>query len=185
MFTEPEAGDLLIAPPMMADQRFESTVIFLTKNHQHSMGFCLNRPTEHKAAEIVEEIGIELDYELNLYWGGPVFPNTVWMLHERDWWTENTLPVDENWSMTSHINMFKMLSDGEGPERYRLFFGCCTWGPNQLMGELSGEPPWTKKHSWLTLHRPDPNWLLSCDTDHLWKHAATLCSKQAVSMWMS
>jgi putative transcriptional regulator len=175
-------GGLLIAPPKMTDARFKRSVIFLAHNTGTAMGFCLNRQTPHSVSDV--EPNVHFKEDIPLYWGGPVNVNTVWMLHSPDWQLEVSIPVTKNWMLTSHLDMFQQLGAGAGPEKYRVFFGCSNWGPGQLEGELGGNPPWSKSHSWLTLNNPDPEWVLECDPDDLWTHGTELCSRQAVHQWM-
>lgn len=177
------AGDLLISPPSMKDLRFDKAVLLLTNHSGSSMAFCLNKPTNHRLAEIIDCHLTDRD-NVELYWGGPVAPQTVWMLHDKSWSHPETIEINDEWSMTSHIDMFKNLNDQYRPNRYRIFFGCSTWAPGQLQNEIEGTPPWNPNHSWLILNDPDPEWLLTTPIDNLWTESAELCSKQAVDQWM-
>ena len=101
------AGDLLVAPPAIIDSRFDKTVLFLTHyNSRGAFALCLNRLSDHTVNDILEPLDIHLTEDWPLYWGGPVQPNTIWMLHDPVWSVENTLPVNEHWSVTSHSQMF-------------------------------------------------------------------------------
>ena len=151
-----EKGDLLIAPPNMSDSRFDKTVLLVTQStNRGSLALCVNRPTSHSINSVLKEINIELAQDFNLYWGGPVGINTVWMLHHSDWKMDSTHRINADWSVTSNVGMFHHLADNDYPERFRIFFGQCSWGPGQLEGELLGDPPWRSQQSWLTLKTPD------------------------------
>lgn len=185
MTFELEPGDLLVAPPEIVDSRFEKSVLLLTHNSDvGSLAICLNKPTDHKINQILKEISLELETNVPLYWGGPVSPNTIWMIHSKEWRAETTIDVNEYWSMTSHVSMFHHLADGDHPERYRVFFGQASWGPGQLRGELEGDPPWTKKHSWLTVKQPTPNFIIQTNAKNLWIESTTLCGEQAIEKWL-
>ncbi len=180
------AGDLLIAPPSIIDHRFEKTVMFLTHtNSRGAFALCMNRQSDHTVNDILEPIEIKLDDDQPLYWGGPVHPNTIWMLHDKQWSVENTLPVDDHWSVTSHTEMFDRLTRGDYPDRFRIFYGHASWGPGQLEGELRGEEPWSKEHSWLTVSNPDPDWLMGSEINHLWTSSCSISGQQAVESWLS
>lgn len=176
-------GDLLVAPPKIRDERFEHSVIMLIHNDGYTLGFCLNKPTEHWASDIVPEIDWG-EENIPLYWGGPMNPNTVWMLHSSEWQHESTVEINESWSMTSHIDMFAALAAGNRPQHYRLMYGCSNWAPGQLEGELEGIAPWTRSHSWLTVTEPNSDWLLEVDPDDLWNESTTLSAEQAIDRWI-
>lgn len=180
-----EVGDLLIAPPNISDSRFEKAVLLLTHDTIYgSIAFCVNRPSNHKLNDIIKELDLELPDNFNLYWGGPVHQNTVWMLHEAEWSCEHTISVNDNWALTSHTSMFQHLADGDYPNRFRFFFGQASWAPGQLEGELSGEHPWKKSHSWLIAKQADPEWLLETSYRELWVESTQICSEQAIDRWM-
>lgn len=180
------AGDLLVSPPNLPDPRFDRTVIMLTyNNHRGSFGLCLNRQTEHTVNEILTPLDISLPLDHPLYWGGPVNPTTVWMLHDTGWSVDATVPVDERWSITSNTSMFEKLSRGDWPGRFRVFFGHSSWAPGQLQQELTGGETWNHNHSWLTIKDPDPIWLNDCDPEQLWTTACSTCRQQAVEGWMN
>ena len=185
MVPMPKASDLLIAPPMIPDRRFDKAVLLMTHDQQGgSFALCLNRPTEHSLADILEETGIEANINFPLYWGGPVNPGTVWMLHSSDWRCEHTVPIDENWSITSNIAMFHHLADGDVPQHFRMMFGYCSWQQGQLRAELRGLPPWNHNHSWLIAENPGPEWIMETPVDELWVHCTDLCGHQAVDSWL-
>lgn len=177
-------GDLLIAPPSMQDSRFARSVIMLTSVGMITSGFVLNRATDHSVNDLVSKMNLDLDEEIPVYWGGPVSPNTVWMLHDPDWQHDQTVQINEHWSATSHLSMFHHINDGDRPQRFRVFIGCASWAPGQLDHELEGTPPWTQNSSWLTVHRPDPDCLLDSDGDDLWTQATGMSRQQAVDQWI-
>jgi putative transcriptional regulator len=180
-----QAGDLLVSPPSIIDSRFEKTVLFLTHHGEvGSLALCVNRPTDHKINDILKELDLKLDKNFPLYWGGPVNSSTIWMLHSNEWHIDTTIPINDHWSLTSHISMFHHLSDSDEPKKFRVFFGQASWGPGQLMGELEGDPPWSKNHSWLTVKNPNPSWMMDTNAKNLWIEATQICGEQAVEKWL-
>ena len=121
MIPNPASSDLLIAPPGIPDKRFSKTVLMLTTelNHQ-THALCINRPTRHTLQDILVDTGIETPINFPIYWGGPVAPATVWMLHSSEWNTEHTIYINSDWAMTSNIGMFHHLADGDCPEHFRI-----------------------------------------------------------------
>ncbi len=179
-------GDLIISPPHMPDSRFNRTVIMITQDSPNgSHGFCLNRCTDHTLTDILEGHNIDFPLNLPLYWGGPLNPNTVWMLHDHSWRIHSTIDINDHWSMTSDMRMFHQMSHHDMPKQFRIFFGFAGWGPGQLEFEIKGVDPWDQKHSWLIANDPDPNFLIECPVEDLWEACTTLSGSQAVSHWMT
>lgn len=183
----PRAGDLLIAPANMLDPRFHKTVLLLTHdNPEGSFALCVNRPSEHTVSDIIEakDLGIEHCFDMPLYWGGPVNPQTIWMLHDADWISGNTININEHWSMTSDVSMFHRMAEGHRPKWYRFMFGFAAWAPGQLEGELEGHKPWRKSHSWLIARQPDAEWIIDQEESVLWSSSIELSASQAVDQWL-
>lgn len=178
-------GDLLVAPPRCQDPRFRRSVVMVTHlTSRGSYGLCLNRATENTLESILRPVEIQLDWDQPLYWGGPVNVHTVWMLHEPQWQNPHSMSVDDHWAMTSHISMFEQLRDQPPPQRQRITFGFASWGPGQLDRELTAGPTGQHRHSWLIVNRPDPDWLIDCDSDDMWGQALEQATVQAVDHWL-
>lgn len=182
-----KAGDLLVAPATMRDTRFEKSVILLTHHHMEgSYGLCLNRLTGYTIQDLIKEAELDIDCELHmpLYWGGPVQPSTVWMIHDPDWSTPYTISINNNWSMTSHTEMFYHLADQNLPKYFRIFHGYAGWGPGQLMMEMHSLGPWEKQTSWLTVEQVEPETVLEKDESQLWTTTVELSARQAMDHWL-
>lgn len=183
----PSSTDLLIAPPNIPDRRFRNAVLMLTHDHDAgSFALCVNRPTEHTLRELLDDAGLEMGLTLDfpLYWGGPVSPSTIWMVHSSEWGTPDSVEITEQWSMTSNVEMFRRLSQGDCPQHFRVVFGYCSWAPRQLECELKGLGPWRKDQSWLVAHNLGPEWLFEQPIEDLWSSVVTLSSHQAVDSWL-
>lgn len=177
-------GDCLIAPPTNKDTRFHKTVVMLTdhSDNQGSMGIVLNRPSEHCVGSLVDGMTDNIA-EHQLYWGGPVQPHVVFLLHSLDWQTNKTQVIDGRLGLTSDVKMFEYMMTGEQPEYWQAYFGHAGWAPGQLTGELSGEGPWKPSHSWLTLAQPSLDFVYETDPETMWDWAVQESAKQAVTNW--
>ena len=178
------SGDCLIAPPTNKDGRFHKTVVLLTDHDSNngSMGIVLNRPAEHLVGSLVEDLPEHIAGH-QLYWGGPVQPHVVFLLHSLDWQTNKTHNIDGRLGLTSDVKMFDYMKAGEQPEYWQAFFGHAGWAPGQLAGELSGEGPWSPHHSWLTFNQPPIDFICETDPDSMWDWAVQESAKQAVNNW--
>ena len=180
-----QATQLLIAPPNIPDSRFRGSVILLTQTGiQGSVGYCLNKPTSYTLQDIIVETGVETNLNFPLYWGGPVSPSTVWMLHTDEWAVPYTHRIGGGWALTSNISMFRNLANDVIPREFRMFIGHSGWAPAQLECELMGKGPWPRDSSWLVTACPSPEWVFEQPVDLLWESATTLCSHQAVDSWL-
>jgi putative transcriptional regulator len=181
-----QPSDLLIAPPRIPDRRFRGCVLVVT--HATSSGafaLCVNRTTEHTLKDVIADTGVDPIINYPLYWGGPMSPSTVWMLHSNEWVSDGTVIINNKWAMTSNLEMFKALGTGKCPQHFRLMIGHCSWAPGQLEMELSGEGPWRPEHSWLVTKNPGPAWVMEQEDRLLWETSTTLCSHQAVDSWFN
>ena len=188
MTTVAQATDLLIAPPGIPDSRFKERVLMLTHHHdQGSFALCVNHELDYTLQDLMAKVDVDMDCEVNfpLYWGGPVSSSTIWMLHSADWHLDDcTVNIDQDWSMTSNIEMFKLLAQQDFPRYFRIMCGYCSWNADQLNRELEGLPPWRKDHSWLVARNLGPEWLFEQPVENLWGSATTLSSHQAVDSWL-
>jgi len=186
--------DLLIAPPNIPDSRFRNTVLMLTHSHdQGTFALCVNRSSQYTVQDLITQASLELEVDLELdcdlhfplYWGGPVSPSTIWMLHSSEWQIEGvTILINDQWSMTSNIRMFHHLADGDLPQEFRIMYGYCSWAPGQLESELMGAAPWRPEHSWLVARNLGPEWLFNQPVEEIWENSTTLSAHQAVDSWL-
>jgi len=178
-------GDILIAPPRMQDTRFSKTVIMLTHfRNGAAFGLVLNKPSQHTINDLSPELDVPLPEYPNLYWGGPVNPQTIWMLHSSEWQLDTTIRINEHWAMTSSTEMFHHVADRDCPDYWIITFGFCRWTQGQLESELEGSPPWSLESSWLLWRQPDSH-LLDVAPEELWRVSTEQCSHQAVNSWMT
>lgn len=166
----------------------------LTHSHEAgSFALCVNRASNYTVQDLVDQAQVELSIDLEidcdlrfpLYWGGPVSPSTIWMLHSSEWHLDDiTVIIDDQWSMTSNVKMFHRLADGDMPREFRIMYGYCSWAPGQLENELRGQAPWRPEQAWLIARNLGPEWLFEQPVESLWENATTLSSHQAVDSWL-
>ena len=182
----PNTSDLLIAPPGMPDLRFRKSVLMIThiKTPTGPIALCLNKPTTHTLSEATRELDLDLNLNFPLYWGGPVAPGTIWMMHSMDWQIPGTMSVGEGLGLTSSLEMFHCLADADTPKHFKLFFGFCSWNHGQLEAELKGSPPWSKQNSWLVAKNPGVDWVFETPEDHVWEQATQISAREAVNSWI-
>ena len=131
--------------PQMADPNFARTVVLLCKhNDDGAFGLVVNRPLVTTGRVIVKsDPPIETERELEVWVGGPVEPQSSWMLvgdHEDETGRGGTHICDGLYLSTSPDRLSRLLEPNP-PPRTRLVIGYSGWGPGQLEFELA-ESAW-------------------------------------------
>ncbi len=157
-------GSLLIAMPVLQDQSFDHTVIYLCQHDEtHAMGLILNQPIEGlDFGRMLRELGISpgrADGDRGLaaktiFRGGPVQNDRGFVLHTPDYHiddiTLNLGPpttfsaaappfaeMSDGVALTATRDILVDLSKGTGPQHSLIALGYAGWGPGQLENELS------------------------------------------------
>jgi putative transcriptional regulator len=136
------AGGLLIAmPQLVTDPNFaRSVVLMIEHTDEGSLGLVVNRPLELSLGDVMRTLDLEWegDPEDPVYSGGPVQPQSGWVLHE-----PVELPVEQpSLSVSSGIQLStspEQLRElaAAPPDRVRFLLGYAGWAPGQLEGELA------------------------------------------------
>ena len=165
---------LLLAAPRMGDPNFEGTVVLLGAHEDGgSMGWTINGGRLADGADIVRATGLVTAgttlpavFEHPALSGGPVSPESVWILYRRAEGAEllpGSLTVGAEIAITSSLDALRTLVDGGGPKEVRLLLGYAGWGPGQLEREVS-------KGVWLPA-AADAELLFDVATSTLWQRA--------------
>ena len=142
-------GQLLVAMPGMADERFARAVIYVCAHSpEGAMGIILNRPAANVnmpdllvQLEIVPEMDrIRLPEQvgrMQILMGGPVETSRGFVLHSPDFHiAQSTLPIDDGVCLTATIDILRAIAQGRGPREAVLALGYAGWGAGQLELEL-------------------------------------------------
>jgi putative transcriptional regulator len=161
------APSLLVAMPDLADPNFRRTVVLLVHHDEDgSVGLVLNRLTEVRAADLCETLGIEWggDDERCIHWGGPVQPNTGWVVAGDDALagTVGVTAVSDRIHFAGSLEALRCVAE-EPPARLRLFLGYSGWAPGQLEGELA-------HGAWVVAPLTIDS-VFEVDAERLWEHA--------------
>ncbi|WP_420134125.1 YqgE/AlgH family protein [Rhodopseudomonas sp.] len=142
-------GQLLIAMPVMEDERFARSVIYIcAHSSEGAMGIIVNRPAgsidfpellvQLDIVEKPEQIKLPDHAEsMKVLRGGPVETGRGFVLHSSDFFIKDaTLPIDEGISLTATVDILKAIASGSGPKRAILALGYAGWAPGQLETEI-------------------------------------------------
>jgi putative transcriptional regulator len=142
-------GQLLIAMPVMEDERFARSVIYVcAHSSEGAMGIIVNRP----AGSIdFPELLVQLDIidkadqiklpehaeTMKVLKGGPVETGRGFVLHSSDFFIKDaTLPIDDGICLTATVDILKAIAKGAGPKHAILALGYAGWAPGQLENEI-------------------------------------------------
>ncbi|MGQ4275271.1 YqgE/AlgH family protein [Terrihabitans sp. B22-R8] len=142
-------GQLILAMPGMADERFARAVIYVCAHSQEgAMGIIVNQPAPNiHLPELLIQLNIIPEDEnirlppraeqMAVLRGGPVESGRGFVLHSADFFIENsTLPIDDHISLTATLDILKAIANGDGPSSAVLALGYAGWAPGQLEGEI-------------------------------------------------
>jgi putative transcriptional regulator len=144
-------GQLLIAMPVMEDERFARSVIYVcAHSSEGAMGIIVNRPAGSiDFPELLVQLHIidksnqiklpENAESMKVLKGGPVETGRGFVLHSSDFFIEDaTLPIDDGICLTATVDILKAIAKGGGPKHAILALGYAGWGPGQLENEIQG-----------------------------------------------
>jgi putative transcriptional regulator len=144
-------GQLLIAMPVMEDERFARSVIYVcAHSSEGAMGIIVNRPAGSidfpellVQLEIIEKSdGIKLPESaetMKVLKGGPVETGRGFVLHSSDFFIQDaTLPIDDGICLTATVDILRAIAKGGGPKHAILALGYAGWAPGQLEDEIQG-----------------------------------------------
>jgi putative transcriptional regulator len=142
-------GQLLIAMPVMEDERFARSVIYVCAHSpEGAMGIIVNRPAGSiDFPELLVQLDIidkadqirlsETGESMKVLKGGPVETGRGFVLHSSDFFIQDaTLPIDEGICLTATVDILRAIANGGGPKHAILALGYAGWRPGQLEAEI-------------------------------------------------
>jgi putative transcriptional regulator len=149
-------GQLLIAMPGIADDRFVRSVIYVCAHSEEgAMGIVVNCPAQRvdfpqllvQLKVIGPDEAIRLPAEassIQVLNGGPVDSSRGFVLHSNDFSIDNsTLSIGGGVSLTATIDILRAIASGSGPDQALLALGYAGWSAGQLESEM-------QQNGWLT-----------------------------------
>lgn len=155
------SGKILIAEPFMEDPYFKGSVVFLCEyKSEGAFGLILNKPTEMKVHEVVEDFPVVNNY---IFYGGPVQPNTLHYLHKRGDLLTDSAEIQDGifWGGDFERLIFLLETKQISEEEIRFFFGYSGWEQGQLTKEV-------KENSWF-IGDANSEYLFEEEPKDLWR----------------
>jgi putative transcriptional regulator len=142
-------GQLLLAMPGMADNRFARSVIYVCAHSKDgAMGIVVNQPAKKvNFSELLVQLDVIAPDEairlpkragiVPVVKGGPVETGRGFVLHSADYFVDDsTLSIDSEISLTATVDILRAIACGNGPRQAMLALGYAGWSPGQLETEI-------------------------------------------------
>ena len=154
--------------PQLMDPNFRRTVILVIHHDETgSFGVVLNRSTDITAPVLCSTLEIEWRgdpcWEIN--WGGPVHPQTGWVLFGSDEHREpeeGVSQIQPGLCFAGSLDVLRGIAS-DPPGRIRVLLGYAGWGPGQLESELA-------EGAWITAPVSEET-VFDVASSEMWEHA--------------
>jgi putative transcriptional regulator len=153
--------------PQLLDPNFRQAVILMIHHDEGgAFGVVLNRDTDITAPMLCSTLEIEWhgDPGSAINWGGPVQPQTGWLLFDPD----DGCPIDSevkqiapDLCFAGSLDVLRQVAS-DPPGRIRVLLGYAGWGPGQLENELS-------EGAWITAPVSD-DVIFEVESSGMWEH---------------
>ena len=134
----------LIATEKMTDNRFSKTVIVMLESDENgAWGLTINKRLGTMPIALLIDPSLNTSeereelFEVNIpiFWGGPVDPKEIFILHSSDYKSKSTIKY-ENISISQDYEILFDIAKNQGPKKSLVILGYSGWGKGQLEGEM-------------------------------------------------
>lgn len=158
-------GKLLISQPLINDDFFHNSVIFITEyNASGVVGFIINKPVPINLSDLIVDFP---DFNTSIFYGGPVASDNLYFLHRVPHKINGSIHIANDLYWGGDFNQVKeLIKLGTlNPEDIRFFLGYSGWDIEQLDNEI-------KEDSWFVddIEQSIFDW----DVAKLWKNRLEL-----------
>jgi putative transcriptional regulator len=168
MGSDPKAGRLLVATPLLGDPNFRRSVVLIVEHEvtEGTLGVVLNRPTKIPVGQVLEQ-WTELATDPSVVFrGGPVSPNSALALalvpgkdEPLGWRALDGAPALARLGLLDLDTPPRLLAPAISS--LRVYAGYAGWSPGQLQTEID-------EGAWYVL-TADPGDVFSADPERLWR----------------
>jgi len=152
-------SDFLLAKPHMKDIRFRETVIVMLYDNKEegAAGLVLNKPLEKMfLTNLLDAVNLTppknmMEKEITLYWGGPVEPKHIIIIHSSDYKSKDFLLSNDHFTITRKPKVLMDIASNRGPKKYIILSGIAVWSPGQLDFEKERGDWYKKKNNYIKL----------------------------------
>ena len=137
-------NQFLIATEKMTDNRFSKTVIVMLESDENgAWGLTINKRLGTMPIALLIDPSLNTSeereelFKLNIpiFWGGPVDPKEIFILHSNEYKSKSTIKY-ENISISQDYEILFDIAKKQGPKKSLVILGYSGWGKGQLEGEM-------------------------------------------------
>ena len=137
-------NQFLIATEKMTDSRFSKTVIVMLESDENgAWGLTINKRLGTMPIALLIDSSLNTSeereklFKLNIpiFWGGPVDPKEIFILHSNEYKSKSTIKY-ENISISQDYEILFDIAKNQGPKKSLVILGYSGWGKGQLEGEI-------------------------------------------------
>lgn len=153
----------MLSEPYLADPNFERTTVLLTEhNDAGTVGFILNKPSDSRVGEIMEDLK---GLDSRIFIGGPVEQDTLHYIH-RIATLDDAIEIQPGLFWGGNFDQLISMVDTHQVliTDIKFFLGYSGWSPGQLDEEL-------KIESWIVSDLTSEQLVFETDPEHMWKQA--------------
>jgi putative transcriptional regulator len=179
------APSFLLSMPQLSDPNFRRSVVLLCQHdNDGAFGLVVNRRLETAGRVTVNlDPPVTTDRDLELWVGGPVEPQSSWILVGRTAEDEDDSRVYGGWQITDSLylsrspDLLRRLLEPDPPPHARLIVGYSGWAPGQLELELEAS-------SWL-MSDVDRDLIFNTPPEQMWEAAIRRLGADPSALQMS
>ncbi|MDG1145386.1 MAG: YqgE/AlgH family protein [Flavobacteriales bacterium] len=158
--TKPKKGGILISQPLINDDYFHNSVVFLSEYSKEGVvGFIVNKPLRFSINDLIDDFP---HFDTTVYYGGPVEASNLYFIHRVPDKIKGSIPITNELYWGGNFGQIKdlILTDQLKPDDIRFFLGYSGWEETQLDEEIA-------KNSWIVDKLKDT--LFEWNIKKLWK----------------
>lgn len=154
------AGRILISVPFYNDAAFNRSVVLLTDyGEEHTAGLIINHRLQYEVNQLVDEVKIDAP----MYFGGPVLPSALFLLHNFDSCRDAFQVVPGVYVGYDPVLLALIEHNAIPTMRFRFLMGYAGWSPRQLEEELA-------KNMWV-VGNPTADLVFNTPAEEIWQTA--------------
>lgn len=165
------APGFVVAMPSLRDPNFTRAVVLLVEHGPNgSLGFVVNRPARLTFEQVAEALGLDrggTDDEVPVFLGGPVAPQSGWILFDPTGidriHLDDALVISDDLAVSASRKLLERIAAQGAPERCMLALGYAGWAEGQLDAEF-------RQGAWIPVEL-DPKIVFETEPGQRWTRA--------------